>query len=295
MDFKLHLMQFDSVQAVWSYAQREPQLPANRERHSDIKNSRSGRGVSWFGVNTAQEVFETKENGWSAGAKRVQSFADQIKADIPVPHSIRRKIKWSDQGDSLDIHRVWSGRISQAWESHPRQRSITGQQTVTIFSQIFQTRATHSDYGFYRGAAVLALADLLIEAGYNVEIVAGMIAQGSIIRGDSRRDAYAFMVNVKSAIAQLDISSLAATLALAGFFRVGMFMAHCVYADDNNGEVDLKHGLLVYNDREYYAAIQNRIREQTGQSWDFDATECGDERTAIAWVKASIAKLQQED
>lgn len=294
MKFNLHLMQFESVQAWWDYAKREPKLAANKDSWNKIKAGKLGRGVRWFGLNNASEVIQTAKTGWQDGAERVKGIAEEIKAQIPTPQSIRRRIKWSDQGDSLDIHRVWSGRLGQAWESHPRQRTNT-QQSVTIFSQIFQSVMTHSDYGFYRGAAVIALSDLLTEAGYNVEIVGGMTAAGCIVEGDSRDDAYVWMVDIKSALAQLDLSSLAATLALAGFFRVGGFMLNVNYADSKGKQVDPSHGLLMYHDKPYYNAVQARIKESTGRGWDFDATECGSRREAIEWVKASIAKLQGQE
>lgn len=290
---KFHMISFESVDSAWAYAMRTPGILENRKHWKAIQDGKVGRGEQWYGLETAGAVLETRKNGWIEGAGQIKAFADKLKESAPAPHSIRRKIKWADAGDSLDIHRVWSGRLGQAWESHPRQRSASGQQTVRIFAQVFQSAFTQASYGFWRGAAVLALADILSEAGYNVEIVGGMIAQGYVVKGEDMSNIYAFTVDIKSALAQLDISSLAATLALAGFFRVGLFMAMTNYADIKGEIYDGGHGGALHTrDPKRYKWAQDQMQEKTGQSWDFDATECGDERAAAEWVKQSIAKLQ---
>lgn len=276
---------YESVSALWDAAM-QPEGANSRY----IKSIERDHGSDWLGA-SMETIKASRFNGWPDGAKRIQSFAETIKANVPVPESIRRKIKWSDQGDSLDIHRVWSGRIGQAWESHPRQKAAS-QKTVTIFAQLWQVNYSTTDSFFWRGAACLTLADILTEAGYNVEIFGGSLTY-NVLEGESNV-VRGFTCQIKAATAPMDINSLAATVGLSGFCRYTIFRLFGTFANRMGKQAFRYSGSMLHNKPEQYTEAQRQLREQLGMTWDFDSTFCEDEASARKWIEDCLNKLNGE-
>lgn len=97
--------------------------------------------------------------------------------------------------------------------------------TVTLFCDLTaeSTLSTKADEFYWRGAAILFLADSLNEAGYNVQIIAGA---RQILKVDGR-PVRQFNVVIKRPDMPLDLSALASSICLAGFTRVLVFSAIC--------------------------------------------------------------------
>lgn len=99
----------------------------------------------------------------------------------------------------------------------------------------------------------------------------------------------AITFNIKDALAQLDSSALAATIALAGFGRVGLFLLNGVLADESNKDLQSLIGWPVKA-----TVVKDQMAER-GFTWDFDASLVEDEATARAWIIASLATLKGEE
>lgn len=198
------------------------ELKVNARSRDDVLDAKNYAGAEWYGVaggvDAVLDLLRT--GGWPDGARIVEDLATYI--DVPPPISIRRRRIRSDQGDTLDIHSVLSGNLSRAWEK-PLRRAGLGNQNITLIASMQGLAHLSARTYLWRGAACLALCDLLTTAGYNVEILA-----------EYRTDAMGIThrIKVKDGKVPVDVASLASCVCLAGFKRVLGFCALLHHLDD---------------------------------------------------------------
>lgn len=252
-------MHFDSVQ---EYCTVPYALPVN-ERQSRQFTQRADGGfirqalkAGWYGPDSPSPETTVKRvlGGWKEGAEEVRKRMERVEVTPPV--SIKRRVVRADQGDELDIHAVLRGQLDTAWQSR-RRRQAFGPRIVRIVAQTNLLAQTSSEELFWRGAAVVKLADVLTEAGYAVEIV-GAHAATTV---DMDRANWLLTFVLKHAQSPLDIESLAGVVCNAGFHRTFGFRAYeaCTTKarsqkggtgdySDSSGEIiersDLKEGAL---------------------------------------------------
>jgi hypothetical protein len=173
------------------------------------------------------------------------------------------------------MSRVWAGRVDVAWQRCEREQRI-GPQSVCILVKIGGIASVSAETLFWRGAAALRLADLLTEAGYNVELEA---AHTSAHVSDS--DGFALQVPIKEATAPLDLNSLAVVVCLAGFFRYTVFRAMCACP----GHVGGGFGSTVS-----YRKLVSTTDDSRATLLLDDGVSSAD--TARAWIEQQIANLE---
>lgn len=246
---------------------------SNQHKWADVETGAiSSDTVEWYGVaGGVAAVRRVISHGWADGAAKVRAALEDL-GGVPVPRSVRRVRQWADQGDALDIHRVWSGQLDAAWQ-RTRRLQRPGSQQVTIAANVTAMAGVDGRELFWRGAAVLKLADLLTAAGYNVKIVA--------VR-DTRlayTDGYGIVqrVTVKEPTAPLDLDALAATVCLAGFFRTVLFQCQC----NSNG------GRKVTSERGFSRVYKGDGEEIVG------VEQCRNAESARRWIEQAIEKLNQ--
>lgn len=215
----LHSMTFDSVQAAVDVCRDADSIKAGKTPEPQIKRAldQLGDGEGWTGLPagyTFDKLLQLLDEGWQEGASRVQSL------DVPVPpaRDIRRRVQWREQGDFVDLQRVWGGRLESAWQSARRQK-VPALTVKTLCVDIGANCNVPASVLFWRGAAVLCLSDVLTRAGYNVEIIATQAAKCVYTNGDH----FAASITVKPATAPLELNSLASVVCCAGFFRGVIF------------------------------------------------------------------------
>jgi hypothetical protein len=217
---------------------------------------------NWFGLNSAAEVEAVFKNGWADGVDRMMQAFGQINADV-TPTCIKRVIVRGDHGDELDIHRVNSGSLGDAWTRRKRMRRASPS-IVKIGVSANMSYRTKADEMFWRGAAALRLADILTAAGYAVEIEMFQRAKNTYaddIGSDNT-------VTIKHSSDQLDVQAVASTICLAGFYRLYVLRAKC--ANDKVVNADLGQAQMSYTPDDIPAhlvlssAINNRL---TAQQW----------------------------
>jgi len=151
-------------------------------------------------------------------SKRLLDAVDQMRAklldEVAVPDSPRRRIRRGQEwGEELDADR-WLVRDLSPWERNVRESQP--RRTVTIGCNLTVDSKTKPHQLLYRGAAALALADVLTRRGINVGIVlfysswksTNMVRQ-AVIR-----------YSVKDPLMPLDISTVALAMCEITFFRV---------------------------------------------------------------------------
>lgn len=171
------------------------------------------RPSTWLGAPTFQAAAARVTHGWPEGAERVRRNMADI--EINAPMSVKRRRSRADQGDELDIHRVYRGDLAHAWSARTR-REVRSPLLVRIVVQTNLLAATAFEDMFWRGAACAKFADLLVDAGYNVEII-GAVATESM---GGRDGEYLVTFPLKEATAPLDIESLCGVVCNAAFHRM---------------------------------------------------------------------------
>lgn len=184
-----------------------------------------GRGTDWLGVKNWDEFLKVEREGWFAGVARAYEMLGALDLPNIQPVSIKRKAKRSDQGDELDIHRVYAGDLERAWSVCERAaRSHVGG-IINIAVNAGLNYNQHADELFWRSAAAVVLADKLTEAGYNVGI--DMVSGCNSPTYEIKRSAIS--VSLKQPSDPLDISTMTTALALSGFARLYLIgMIHCL-------------------------------------------------------------------
>lgn len=173
----------------------------------------------WYGVPSLQDALRVCDTEtWPEGVARMQRELD-LMLDIPPPRSIKRRATWSDQGDSLDIHKVYSGQLDTAWRKTSR-RARPASQSIVLIAPMTISRHEHADKAFWCGAAIIKLCDVLMQVGYNVSII-GMHSTRSAVSRNRAFDS----VTMKKADAPLDLGALVTSLAFAGFMRTKAFIS----------------------------------------------------------------------
>lgn len=187
--------------------------------------------TKWFGVSANYSnaaawhlVEQYVLNGWPEGLAKAQDFVASARqySNPPPRVSVRRRKRRADQGDFLDMTRVYQGNLDRAWETTTRTRGV--QQlgtTVTIAVDLFMVWTQHADDLFWNGATALALVDTLQASGRNVQLV------GYVPYRDDRDGSTVkcWSVTLKDAQQPLNEELLFAVVGLAGFNRVFGFKA----------------------------------------------------------------------
>lgn len=117
---------------------------------------------------TCKEFEELAVSGWQEG---VDKALKNLRAlDIPIMPDFRRKLQRDCDGDDLDIGAVWNGNLDRAWTVAKRQSYNGRPKMVRLLCEVTLSGAHSAEQSFWRGAATIAIADALEQAGIPVEI-----------------------------------------------------------------------------------------------------------------------------
>lgn len=128
------------------------------ENHWDL-------GVGW---DNAKRMAE--RDGWPEGLERVNRIADAITESMSSQITItvpEREV----QGAAIDIGAFMTGEPECFWTFNTDQEASPNGKIVTIGIRPNYHYNVHAETFVLRGAAVLALVDLLQKAGYETEII----------------------------------------------------------------------------------------------------------------------------
>lgn len=201
------------------------ELRAMKPKFASHVQGHSHGGASWLGVGSTAEVAEILDHGWKVGLERVRKAL--AKLSLPVLPSIRRHKVRADFGDEIDMQRVYSGNLAQAWGATKRRIDPRKKATPTcvgIVVRLGGNCGTSAEQLFWQGAAAVALVDMLKKSGRACKLTA--FYHGSDSSADGTTEC---MVDFKVVEPgqQPDLEKLASTLCLAGFFRTEIFKAIC--------------------------------------------------------------------
>lgn len=211
----------ESIAEAIAYPDEGPYKTYNRDLRAAYEKERGYMGAQyWYGVASLDKVKSiVSQQQWPEGADRLLKSLENLTPTLR-PRSIKRQRRWAAQGDSVEMTRVWAGRLDVAWQ-HTQREQRTGAQRVLIVSDVTINCNISSEISFWRGAAAVKLADLVTEAGYAVQLDVANTAY-RYTAGYPERN-YVGFVTVKPSTAPLDIVALASTVCLPGFFRYYLF------------------------------------------------------------------------
>ncbi len=202
----------------------------------------------------------------------IEKMREEIVGELAMPTCRRRKIRHGqDDGEELDPDRVLA-RDPYAWDKSVRVEHT--RRTVTIGCNISVLCDVKAEQLLYRGAAALALADILTERGFNVEIVAFKAVAGP--SSEVRNGVIKYQV--KPANMPLDLNTVAVGLCELAFARaVGVYGS----ARHWPGQID---GGLGYS-------CNLPAADREGLDYLIEQT-CLSREVAVEWIKSQLKESE---
>ena len=208
------------------------------KRNEDLWSSylREGGGESWWGWSGGfDNLKRLMSTGWKTGAMKIEENLKIL--DLPIVMGVRRKRKRGAFGDSIDMQSVYAGSLDRAWETTERVRSTnTGTNNAVVIVEVAVASRVGSHEAFWRGAAAVAVTDMLQRSGRSVMLV--VVTSNVKMDIDNRNAVYSHSITVKDFDQPLDTEH-AALLTSTGFYRGYMFKAKFLSdcrASDSLGE-----------------------------------------------------------
>lgn len=202
-------------------------IPGNAARFRDLldcyngKTSSSDYNPRSFYLDDAPNLtFVDKrfQQGWKEGAEKALKLADGLVDNVTQPLSIRRRVRFSDDGDEFDRERLIDGHLDQAWRTTSRQMAVATP-IINIATAWGGNAHMSHDQLFWSGAAAIALVRILEAAGYQTSLTAVMP------NVQSSGNYLAVCATVKAAGEYLRPDAIASTLCYGPTFRTYGFLA----------------------------------------------------------------------
>lgn len=200
---------FDSVKAIEDYI--DPTLYDFKDQSFVFGRSGDGREIrSWHDF----KAFAAQS--WERGYRVFQEFVTRLTdAALPDVKSKKRKTTYGEEGDDVDFERMRQG---EAFYKKTEREDSMGVTTMTIIIDTTTPGCVASDDILWRGAVAIALAKVLEEKGWSVEI---WVVNGSTLYDDEDTSVYTSCC-LKRCTDPLDTSTLINTIS-GWFYRTGIF------------------------------------------------------------------------
>jgi len=191
-----------------------------------------GDPETWYGAKNSYDYADKVRTGDPKMASALKDTRVEL-GDLPKIASIQRKRVWAEDGEDFDIERVYCGAYDKPWQKFQMNLKAGSARNVRL---VVNTVASADNAGpalRWRGAAACVLADVLEDAGYQVEIVMCEYVRNLKI-GEYNNTHYLFEVPVKKYGEPVNLAHLAATVATQSALRVAMFHANLASVPDCN-------------------------------------------------------------
>jgi len=196
----------------------------------DTRRSRR-EGSYWIGKTnkTVGDVIEHALMGDEVLHKSLEAKVKSLEAmqglnevgHVQKVKSVRRVLEHSRQGDEIDIHKVYSGKLDTAWSKRVRVTQDDKHPLVTLHIDIGGAGSVEAEESLWRAVVALRVFEDLTRAGKSVKIIVGGCSTG-VWRDSARSSAQS--ITVKEYNEGLSVERLAAMTHI-GFYRVFGFAA----------------------------------------------------------------------
>lgn len=177
-------------------------------------------------------------NGWGSGAWEGCAWQDRLftqwpegrarlaeislpETSLPAVKSRRRKRRFGEEGDDLDLDRYLNGR-EDCFEYRKRELRTSATGVVRITLELCISSMVDAENLIWTGLSAVALTDKLENAGYRVELVA-LCTNICTHHGDKHHNSTLDVVRVKDASAPLNIDAALMAVAHPAAFRYWCF------------------------------------------------------------------------
>jgi hypothetical protein len=150
--------------------------------------------------------------------KTIATITEAIREKMGDVTDIKRKASWSDQSGEIDVDRVMAGE-PVCYRRTSRKR-VTTATSVTIYLAMSASARTKDADINRRTAIAVAVADVLEDAGVQVEIIGTMHTTGCYNTGTPKNCEN--MIVMKEAGEELSVAKLS-SMSTAWFLRVPIF------------------------------------------------------------------------
>jgi hypothetical protein len=194
-------------------------LLVRAEAPTDMKRNRSSeepeRGGGWYGTRDLPEAFRLARFGWKEGRDRMKPMKERLQDLVRQRTNSRQNVLWDVAGAVVDVGRFCSGEPENMMLFEPEPTDGKGK-IVKISVNVAASSGVEAENIFWRGAAIIALVDLLESNGFSCEIE---ICDGR--RGDGMTLEYRVPVKVPGYA--LDEDLITFVLAHPSFLRRILF------------------------------------------------------------------------
>jgi hypothetical protein len=264
--------EFDSVESLLEAANGK----------SDTTCRRASRDTSldkWSGYASFEQACKLARDGWPEGLKRLNGFQERIQSFIgnrtnkPLP-------EFDVTGQVLDIGLLLSG-VPECFISLPDEpKEGRGKIIDIVFSSSYSS-GVDSEEIFWRGAALVALIDVLESRGLSCSVV----SDSTVTRGYGNR--YTARTTVKALGDVLDLDRIAFCACHAGFFRRVIFSLEETESDEVRHTFGFNYGGYGCP-----ADPEPVSSEAIAQCIHLDSkAQVSDQESASAWVLENFAKF----
>lgn len=268
-------LEFDSVgeavtDALADYAQTPGNLDFIRER---VAGHLTGSD-RWGNYYTMEKLLDAIGNPPAELVEAVDAMRAELTAELAPPTTARRRVRRGQEfGDELDSDR-WLVRDLAPWDRNVREQQP--KRTVTIGVNLTVSCMQRAETLLYRGAAAVALADILTARGVNV----GIVAFWSCSNISTRVDKIVSRYTVKRPDMPLDLGAVTTALSEIAFARiVGL------YGLGRHVPGELHRGM----------GVCEKLPVQDRRGFDYFLESDVTSRTAAsAWLHAAMAKQESE-
>lgn len=227
-DESLISVHFDDI---LDYMSAEPHK-INSKLHTSLQANAHG---NWFGpsARTANEVtnlglvgdkdlFSSLDDKVSELRKALGTYNNDYSATIKESRRVRSR---SSQGDELDIHSIYQGRLDTAWSTTTREVFDKETKLVTLLIDNEDSANCSAQDSLWRAAAAVVVADELERAGKSVRIITYGGTRFSIEAKPKTN--FTVTITIKQFNSSLSLDRLAAMTHI-GFGRGPGFLAMCM-------------------------------------------------------------------
>jgi hypothetical protein len=214
----MYVVELDGYELAEFYNRREELIP----KHNQHLIHGIHFGSNWSGsVSSWNDAEKLLREGWPEGAEQAKKLAAGMLPLLPPPESLRRRVKWGEDGGELDRDRLYSQGIETAFRT-TRQFLQRSPRVVRIVANWSLHCGYSAKQVAWHGAAITSLVDLLENADFRVELSLAFPTRQYAMKPVS---VCMPVVRIKTPTEPLNINSVAAIAGHAGIYRTFGFAA----------------------------------------------------------------------
>ena len=183
--------------------------------------------LSWYGSYTLKDVEAICKGGWTEGLKvyeNVKKALPEIEVVGEFHKKYKRKKKFSDSGDEVDIDKYIHGEFDLMFIDYDKHIQDKEGKIITIYTSLGFNSRYSSTEAIWNGIASVVLTDIFESVGYRVHLIGFIAGLGRFVNpGDPNKTQ--IDIDIKLPNQSLDILGIVTATAYPGFFRYYGFKA----------------------------------------------------------------------